>query len=263
MESAGSSPSSTPRKRARENETDSQRIKREKAAERQRRKRERDKAAGMGIVAFVPPPQLNQLQPHQGYSPSPESYISRQQLEDQLLSPEEKSRRDRVRASARERQRKHRAMVKARKMHALELEMGGSTVSPSIDHVHFQPTDGSYPTVLPHELQHVAQQAAAGLAEPPFPQGQPHGGQTFATTLLLSFSCAPLLKQHLLRTLNMTNDELASLEPIIADAWDRWDRQVCLDLFLHYLKKAESLSAQTALRPSSGPTKWPISILYR
>jgi hypothetical protein len=43
---------------------------------------------------------------------------------------------------------------------------------------------------------------------------------------LLSFSCAPLLKQHILRTLSMTNEELASLEPIIAQAWDQWDHQV-------------------------------------
>ena len=64
------------------------------------------------------------------------------------------------------------------------------------------------------------------MHEPPFPQGQPLGGQTFASTLLLSFSCAPLLKAHLLRTLNMSNEELASLEPIIASAWDHWDQQV-------------------------------------
>jgi hypothetical protein len=27
--------------------------------------------------------------------------------------------------------------------------------------------------------------------------------------------------------LGMSNEELASLEPIIAEAWDRWDHQVC------------------------------------
>ncbi|KAI9453635.1 hypothetical protein F5148DRAFT_1232320 [Russula earlei] len=48
----------------------------------------------------------------------------------------------------------------------------------------------------------------------------------FASTLLLSFLCAPLLKQHILHTLSMTNEELASLEPIIAQAWDQWDHQV-------------------------------------
>jgi hypothetical protein len=78
-----------------------------------------------------------------------------------------------------------------------------------------------YP-VMPHL------QAAMEGQEPPFPQGQPLGGQTFASTLLLAFNCTPLLKQHLLRTLAMTNDELASLEPVIAEAWDHWDHQVCV-----------------------------------
>ena len=64
---------------------------------------------------------------------------------------------------------------------------------------------------------------AGQLAAPPWTR---LGGQTFASTLLLSFSCAPLLKAHLLRTLNMSNEELASLEPIIASAWDHWDQQV-------------------------------------
>ena len=76
-----------------------------------------------------------------------------------------------------------------------------------------------HPHPHPHPQPHP-------MHEPPFPQGQPLGGQTFASTLLLSFSCAPLLKQHLLRTLSMTNEELASLEPIIAQAWDQWDQQV-------------------------------------
>jgi hypothetical protein len=89
--------------------------------------------------------------------------------------------------------------------------------------------DGQYQQVLAHELQ---QNPHGGLLhhEPPFPQGQVLGGQTFASTLLLSFSCAPLLKQHLLSNLSMTNEELASLEPIIAEAWDHWDHQVCFFL---------------------------------
>ncbi|KAI0064516.1 hypothetical protein BV25DRAFT_1822878 [Artomyces pyxidatus] len=77
-----------------------------------------------------------------------------------------------------------------------------------------------------------------GQPEPPFPQG-PLGGQTFASTLLLSFSCAPLLKQHLLRTLSMTNEELASLEPIIAQAWEQWDHQ----RRMHYAQQAQVANA--------------------
>ncbi|KAI9458260.1 hypothetical protein F5148DRAFT_329407 [Russula earlei] len=53
--------------------------------------------------------------------------------------------------------------------------------------------------------------------------------------LLLSFLCARLLKQHNLHTLSMTNEELASLEPIIAQAWDQWDHQ----RRLHYAQQAQ------------------------
>jgi hypothetical protein len=61
----------------------------------------------------------------------------------------------------------------------------------------------------------------------------------------LSFSCAPLLKQHLLRTLGMTNEELASLEPLIAEAWDRWDHQ----RRLHYAEVAKNGGQPPPLPP--------------
>ncbi|KAJ7159869.1 hypothetical protein C8R43DRAFT_1233899 [Mycena crocata] len=232
------------RKRPRENETPSQRLKREKAAERQRRKRERDRAnSGLGPppMPFAAPP--DQHYPHHHQPPPPE-YLPAPNPppNDDNLSPDEQARRERVRAAARERQRKHRQLVKQRKMRELGLDMGNE-IMPGMDEVHYRVNaEGQYQQLMPHEMQaqvqaqaahqhHLAQQAAQAHAqgqppqgEPPFPQGPAHGGQTFATTLLLSFSCAPLLKQHLLRTLNMTNDELASLEPIIAEAWDRWDQ---------------------------------------
>ncbi|KAJ7233503.1 hypothetical protein B0H12DRAFT_1239348 [Mycena haematopus] len=234
----------SPRKRPRENETDSQRLKREKAAERQRRKRERDRIHS----GLAPPPPMNPVFPN---APVHDAYPGHPQPEylppphDTDLSPDEQARRERVRAAARERQRKHRQLVKQRKMRELGLDMGNDIMGPGMDEVHYRVgPDGQYQQVqMPHELaaqqahqhliaqaqQHAAQQQGQGGAgqpqgEPPFPQGPAHGGQTFATTLLLSFSCAPLLKQHLLRTLNMTNDELASLEPVIAEAWDRWDQ---------------------------------------
>lgn len=85
--------------------------------------------------------------------------------------------------------------------------------------------EGQYQPVSGHDLQHTPH---TGIVqhEPPFPDGHQQGGQMFASTLLLSFSCAPLLKQNLLRTLSMTNEELASLEPIIAEAWEHWEHQV-------------------------------------
>ena len=59
--------------------------------------------------------------------------------------------------------------------------------------------------------------------EPPIPQGQ-----VFAATLLQAFLCAPLLKQHLLKFLQVTNEEFFSLEPVIAEAYNIWDHQVRL-----------------------------------
>ncbi|KDQ33084.1 hypothetical protein PLEOSDRAFT_1080471 [Pleurotus ostreatus PC15] len=204
----------------RENETPQQRIKREKAAERQRRKRERDRnAAGLGLISYQTDTDSGQVQQPQAHQisvmqqtvaqPSPP-----QQMLSPDLTPEEASRRERVRAAARERQRKHRLLVKQRKMRELGLEMAPDMVP--MEEMRYP--DGHYQQVLQHELQQPQ-------IDPPFPPGPPIGGQTFASTLLLSFSSTPLLKQHLLRTLNMTNEELASLEPIIAESWDRWDHQ--------------------------------------
>ncbi|KAH9484472.1 hypothetical protein JR316_0003954 [Psilocybe cubensis] len=242
---------STSRRRPRESETESQKIKREKAAERQRRKRERDrKNAGMAVVGSyygvenqhlaavalqehqaalaaqqqLQQPAAQQIQPQQPQQQQPQSA---QEYAGHELTPEEILRRDRVRAAARERQRKHRQLVKQRRMRELGIDMGND-IMPGMEEVHYRAAaDGQYHQVLPPELQQQLQAPHPPIPhhEPPFPQGPPLGGQTFASTLLLSFSCAPLLKQHLLRTLGMSNEELASLEPIIAEAWDRWDHQ--------------------------------------
>jgi hypothetical protein len=211
-------PNSTPasRKRVRENETPSQRQKREKAAERQRRKRERDRQAGLSTASVQPT-----IEQQTSISTAPSPDIG------QDISPEEAHRRDRVRAAARERQRKHRALVKQRKLRELGLDPMGNELLPGMEDAQYRVNPENQYPVMPHELQHPPPPLPPhGMPEPPFPQGQIHGGQTFASTLLLSFSCAPLLKQHLLRTLSMTNEELASLEPIIAQAWDHWDQQV-------------------------------------
>ncbi|PPQ78243.1 hypothetical protein CVT26_007693 [Gymnopilus dilepis] len=258
----------TSRRRARESETESQRIKREKAAERQRRKREKDRRnAGMrhnGPLSWhpemltsaaaalqqqqaqavaqqqmQPPPQSAQQQPP---PPPPQA-----QYNGQELTPEEVLRRDRVRAAARERQRKHRLLVKQRRMRELGMEMGND-ILPGMEEVHYRAApDGQYHPVLPPELQQQLPPPHPPIPhhEPPFPQGAPLGGQTFASTLLLSFSCAPLLKQHLLRTLGMTNEELASLEPVIAEAWDRWDHQ----RRIHYAEQVAKNGGQPPALP--------------
>lgn len=187
--------------------------KREKARERQRRKRERDRrrdsdaqvAAAQSAVAN------GQGMAHYAESSGSISFGATD------LSPQEIARRERVRAAARDRQRKHRALVKQKKMAELGIAMGNETMPTEELHYTLGP-DGQYQPIMahPNEIGH----------EPPFPQGHT-GGQTFASTLLLSFSCAPLLKQHLLRTLHMTNEELASLEPVLSAAWDQWDHAVC------------------------------------
>ncbi|KAG6886845.1 hypothetical protein C0992_002038 [Termitomyces sp. T32_za158] len=243
--SVQSVPSSSTRKRPRENETDAQRLKREKAAERQRRKRERDRnnaAAPSGLPLTMPfqehlgpppaapPPQPIEYPDNPEYPPPPD------------LTPDELARRDRVRAAARERQRKHRALVKQRK----QREIGNDL---PLDDLHYRvPPDTAYPHVLPHELPHHAPPPGH---EPPFPHAPP-GGQTFASTLLLSFSCAPLLKQHLLRTLHMTNEELASLEPILADAWEHWDHA----RRAHYAEQA----AKAGLAPPPLAPAYPLDL---
>ncbi|KAF9262385.1 hypothetical protein L218DRAFT_945246 [Marasmius fiardii PR-910] len=163
---------------------------------------------------------------------------SRRQVDFDNLSPEEATRRERVRASARERQRKHRALVKERKMKALgldpvETEVGQIPANQDdVADYHQLSQSQQYQQLLqgsgppqPHNNN------SAMFYPPPVPQipgtstPATTGGEMFATTLLLSFSCAPLLKQHLLDSLHMTNEELASLEPLIADAWEQWNAQ--------------------------------------
>ena len=223
------------RKRPRENETEGQRLKREKAAERQRRKRERDRNlnAGISVISQFQPPVDNHHLQHQVHHPPPPQPISHpapipqqsQPVYPATLSQEEISRRDRVRAAARERQRKHRLLVKQRKMRELGLDMGNE-IQGMEDPQYRVNSDGQYQQVMPHEIpQHSPQHVPPQAGDIPFPQGQ-LGGQTFASTLLLSFSCAPLLKAHLMRTLHMNNEELASLEPVLAEAWERWDHAV-------------------------------------
>jgi hypothetical protein len=223
------------RKRNRENETPSQRMKREKAAERQRRKRERDRL-GIPVNYVHPPPQRNPANPVSIPPPAPAPPVSQPPSNEQDLTPEEISRRDRVRAAARDRQRKHRALVKQRKMRELGMDMGndisGAVQGSSADGqgpMYTDPQAGFHATMIspppPGMIQPSLSDDPSESSFPPNVVAPGHGGQMFATTLLLSFSCAPLLKQHLLNSLQMSNEELASLEPIIAEAWDQWDRQ--------------------------------------
>ena len=234
-------------KRSRENESPSQRHKREKAAERQRRKRERDRNASLQNVVAIAAAQ--QQQPPQQHPPPVIAAVTHPQPplptapaqtvlpptaesfapSTNELSAAELSRRERVRSAARERQRKHRALVKQKKLRELGLDMGNELGVQGLEDMQYRiATEGAPFGALQHDL---GQQPIPGQPGDPSFQPGAHGGQTFASTLLLSFSCAPLLKQHILRTLSMTNEELASLEPIIAQAWDQWDHQVRIPVF--------------------------------
>ncbi|KAE9398050.1 hypothetical protein BT96DRAFT_921046 [Gymnopus androsaceus JB14] len=208
------------RKRNRENETPSQRIKREKAAERQRRKRERDRL-GIPVNYAHPRNPPNSHPPAPPPPPAPAPSAAPSMSNEPELTPEEEARRDRVRAAARDRQRKHRALVKQKKMRELGVDMGND-ISGQDELYPGDPQAGFHATMISPP---AAGDDPNDASFPPNLAAQGHGGQMFATTLLLSFSCAPLLKQHLLHSLQMSNEELASLEPIIADAWDQWDRQ--------------------------------------
>jgi hypothetical protein len=213
-------PVSSSRRRSRENETPSQRQKREKAAERQRRKRERDRHVNTLNAAMSYPQPTDPQPPPQPQSPQPPP----QSFTGQELSPEELARREKVRAAARERQRKHRSLVKQRKMRDMGLDMTSEMLQ-GMEEVQFRVNGQTeYHQVLPHEIPHPH---LMNPQDPSFPQQPLTDGQNFASTLLLSFSCAPLLKQHLLRSLTMTSEDLASLEPVIADAYDQWNHQVC------------------------------------
>lgn len=211
--------SSTRRRAPKENETPAQRQKREKAAERQRRKRERDRHvnnlnAAMSYPQPTEPPPPPQPQPPQ---PPPQAFTG------QELSPEELSRRERVRAAARERQRKHRTLVKQRKMRELGLDMSSEMLP--IEEVQFRVNGRNEFQVLPHELGHPH---PINPQDPSFPHPLMTGGHYFASTLMMSFSYSPTeFKQQMLRNLSITNEDLAVLEPIIADAFDQWDHQVC------------------------------------
>jgi hypothetical protein len=62
-------------------------------------------------------------------------------------------------------------------------------------------------------------------------------GEIFAWTLLLALSWAPFLEQHLLKDLQVTNKEFASLPLVLEEAYNNWDYQVyvCYLCFLSAL----------------------------
>ncbi|KAH7107727.1 hypothetical protein BKA62DRAFT_825183 [Auriculariales sp. MPI-PUGE-AT-0066] len=154
-------------------------------------------------------------QPQRSYSNAKTKPTDKDLDEPTDLTPEEVAKKERVRVAARERQRKHRAVVKAKRMAELGLAMGH---------------DGSAALPLyydPHGMMHPPPHMSEELAHTDYPMVQPNTspGQTFASIVMLAFQCAPMLKQHLLRQLAMTGEDLQSLEPSIAGCFDQWNQQ--------------------------------------
>lgn len=200
------------RKRPAPDDSPSAEAKRAKARERQRRKRERDRA---GMVAAY----------DANGAPQAEYGARAQQQPDEELTPEQLAKKERLKKAARERQRKHRAVVKAKRMAEMGLAMAVEGQLPAAG---YHDAAAYAAAVHMHAQQHPDlhdDDPDAQLQHPDLPEQQPDAspGQTFASLVLLSFSCAPLLKQHLLRTLNMTSDELQSFGPILAASWERWN----------------------------------------
>jgi hypothetical protein len=132
-----------------------------------------------------------------------------------------------VQTTRQEQQCKCHALVKQKKLHELGLDMGNELSIQGLEKMQYCiATEGAPFTALQHDM---GQQPIPGQPDLVFLPGH-HGGQMFASTLLLSFLCTPLLKQHILCSLSMTNKELTSLKLIITQAWDQWDHQVYLFL---------------------------------
>ncbi|KAG9308424.1 hypothetical protein JVU11DRAFT_5597 [Chiua virens] len=211
--------SSSRRRSSRENETPAQKQKREKAAERQRRKRERDRHVNNLNAAMSYPQPTEPLPPPQPQPPQPPPQI----FTGQELSQEELGRRERVRAAARERQRKHRSLVKQRKMRDLGLDMT-SEMMVGIEEQLRVNGQHEYP-LLPHEMGPPPpmnpQDPSAFL-----PPQMPSRGHSFAWTLMISLGYAPQqIKQYLHRGLGLSAEDLAVLESMITDAFNQWDAQ--------------------------------------
>ncbi|KIJ34653.1 hypothetical protein M422DRAFT_51892 [Sphaerobolus stellatus SS14] len=199
-------------------------------------------------------------QAHSSNSPSPTSSRRRsggKKVDLDHMTPDELAKRERMRVAARERQRKHRASVKAKRM----AELGMSIVNESgdIEQTAIGYTvngQGQYEAVLVHPNESSVPPPQPPpppppppqMTFPPGPQAHATAGQLFASTLLFGLSCSPQLKQQLLRHLRVSNEEVASFEPVIAAAFDHWQHERSL----HYAQTHGSASG-SHLAGQGGP----------
>lgn len=191
---------------------------------------------------------------------------------------EEDVKRQRVRLAARDRQRKHRALVKSKRMSMAEGTPGASmppngpqgfAMFPQMHHPQQMIPGGAQGSAEEQMLfqEHVAaavqaqaqmnaalvlaaaasgnqasssgdrgdesmdQQAmviSSSSGPPQSSASMPNHsrGTSFASTLILALQCAPLLKQHLMKTLHMEETDLPAVEQVVASAWEHWDNIV-------------------------------------
>ncbi|KAG8947317.1 hypothetical protein FRC04_010893 [Tulasnella sp. 424] len=202
--------------------------------------------------------------------------------EDPRPVSEEDMKREKVRRAARERQRKHRALLKAKRMSAMD-DINQLPPPPGYSHAHPQHAHHPAGHGPPHPHLLLAQEqmlyqdqvAAAALqaqaaqaqilaearsgvlnnqmipaqqqplpppaqnpssvtpgpAVPTVQQPPPSGapapggspGETFASYMMLAFSCAPMLKAHVMATMGMSDGDLHAVQQLIASAWDQWN----------------------------------------
>ncbi|GJJ13756.1 hypothetical protein Clacol_008012 [Clathrus columnatus] len=222
-----------------------------KARERQRRKRERDRSRrGISLpnsttivnvpvtdvgCALSPPDKeimeitshlpdiISVANPHGSIAnPSTSNDPTRQEPLSSIMTPNELAKREKNRQAARDRQRKHRALVKAKRM-AAETGLSITTMEGPEQPTANQQEDEHHEPIIEDTITHPHIHATPPQ-EPSFPIPQSHItlGQTFAQIMLLSVSYTPMLKRDLLRTLHMSEEDLNSLMPMIASVWDQW-----------------------------------------
>ncbi|GJJ12041.1 hypothetical protein Clacol_006282 [Clathrus columnatus] len=250
------SPSTQGRRRLREDPDDAPYTpdKREQTRERQRKKREREKANSSGKSTYEGSMDGSQINPE--LTMVEESDVSakrkgnNKKVDLATLPPDEAAKRERMRLAARERQRKHRAGVKARRLAELGVTIvneGGGIEQTAIGYtVNENEIAGQYEAVLvnPNDPN-----LAALHPHPQVPVGLPtHGspGQLFTSILLFSLSLTPQLKQNLLRYVHATNEEVAAFAPYMATAFDHWDHS----RMTHYAQQNHQASTSQGAPPA-------------
>lgn len=186
-------------------------------------------------------------------SPTPvrQPSTSKRRAKGPILSPaDEAARRERTKIAARDRQRKHRLLMKARKIHELGQDMGNPV---PLDE--YPPHHGTFHLGSGGPSQSNRQHTGPiNSVYTDDSDGTKSKGQIFAEGLLNEFGCVcsrgEAIKQHIFDVCDLTTDDLSSLTPVIANAWEAWDQRVIFFLNttiqkLLVINQSESSLAET------------------